>query len=649
MTTSFFKQQEAARRNSRVMVVLFLLAVAAVVLAVDLVLAVLYAGQSWSEGPRQGSLAGHLGRVPASVYVAGAIATASLIFLVSAINVARLAGGGTAVARMVGARAVDPATRDPLERRLLNVVEEMAIASGVRVPAVYVMDRERGINAFAAGWDVSGAVVAVTRGTLETLSRDELQGVVAHEFSHILNGDMRLNIRMLGVLAGIVFIGAIGEFLMRGTRGSRKGGQQLFLAGLAIFVVGYAGLFFARLIKAAVAREREFLADASSVQFTRNPDGIAGALDQIRLAASGALIESRYAEDLSHMFFGQSVKVRFAGIFDTHPPLDERIRRVHPRFDAASYRGTRGATELDLRTASADDRPPVRHGRRAGDLGTAWGRSAAESALLVGALDARKVGYAARLLEALPAALREAMREPAGAAAAIIALLLAPDDEGRALQLAAAGGSELAARAAALAHHTRALGPAFRLPVVDLALPALKRLAPPGQQELLSTLEAVVNADRRVALHEFVVLTLVRSQLEARRSQPLPARRRLADLQAEAALLLRLVAYAGRRADSQGSRQEALESALAAGAKEMQIRLGARPAITPGAAQQALGRLNELAPLEKALLVRGLFAAATSDGEIRLAEAEVLRLACAVLETPLPPLLETLSFSAASS
>jgi hypothetical protein len=189
---------------------------------------------------------------------------------VSLFNIARLSEGGGAVARLVGARRVAPDTADPLERRLRNVVEEMAIAAGVRVPEVYVMDAEGGINAFAAGWDVSGAVVAVTRGTLEALTRDELQGVVAHEFSHILNGDMRLNVRMIGVLAGIVFIGAVGEFVMRSVRGSRgdgKGAAGFVLAGLALFIIGYVGLFFSRLIKAAVSRQREFLADASSVQF----------------------------------------------------------------------------------------------------------------------------------------------------------------------------------------------------------------------------------------------------------------------------------------------------------------------------------------------------------------------------------------------
>src|SRR6185295_10385386 len=241
------------------------------------------------------------------------------------------------------------------ERRLVNVVEEMAIASGVRVPTVYVMDGERGINAFAAGWDASGAVVVATRGTLETLNRDELQGVVGHEFSHILNGDMRLNIRMLGVLAGIVFIGSIGEFVMRSTRESRdsKAAGGVFLVGLALFIIGYVGLFFARVIKAAVSRQREFLADAASVQFTRNPDGIAGALDQIRGASSGALISARCAEDMSHMFFGQSVRMRLGGLLATHPSLDERIARINPGFQPAAYRGKRPPVAEDAAPAPA--------------------------------------------------------------------------------------------------------------------------------------------------------------------------------------------------------------------------------------------------------------------------------------------------------
>ncbi|HJS39284.1 MAG TPA: M48 family metallopeptidase, partial [Burkholderiales bacterium] len=341
----FFQHQELARRNTRVLVLLYALAVAAVVAAVTVVLAGGYLYAIAGERPEPVTLAD----VPPALWWGGALGTLALILAVTVIRTLRLGGGGEAVARMAGAEEVSPETRDPLERRLLNVVEEMAIAAGVRVPRAFVMAGEGGINAFAAGTEVSNAVVAVTRGTLETLNRDELQGVIGHEFSHILHGDMRLNLRMLGVLAGIVFIGAIGEFAMRSAGragGRREGAAVVVAAGIALFLIGYLGLFFARLIKSAVARQREFLADASSVQYTRNPEGIAGALDQIRASARGTLIANRYAEDMSHMYFGESVKEGLASLFATHPPIEERIRRVHPGFVPSRYRADRAPPAL---------------------------------------------------------------------------------------------------------------------------------------------------------------------------------------------------------------------------------------------------------------------------------------------------------------
>ena len=654
------------------MVLLFFLAVIAVVGTVDLVIGALYVwngGAGLVHAPRGAApgLAQLFAQVPQSVYVWGAILTAGLIFLVSGANIVRLAGGGATVARMAGGRRVAGDTRDALERRLVNVVEEMAIASGARVPAVYVMDGERGINAFAAGWDPSSAVIAVTRGTLETLTRDELQGVIGHEFSHILNGDMRLNIRMLGVLAGIVFIGSIGEFVMRGSsRRSRddRGSGGVFFAGLALFAIGYLGLFFARLIKAKVSREREFLADASSVQYTRNPDGLAGALDQIRASSAGALIAGRRAEDFSHMFFGESVHLGLFGLFDTHPPIEERIERIRPGFEPAAYRGHRAAeapeSAADSAVASsgapagapggavaalAADLAP-REERRPGDIEAAWPRSASESAQLVGSLSAPKVDYAGRLVASLPAELRSSVREPDGACAALVALLLAPAEDvmrGQLAALEAAGLSSLSARAGALYAHTRRLGPIFQLPVVDLALPAIKA-APEGVRlELLAGFRAVIEADRRVSLHEFVMLTLVRNQIAPDRKSS-PGSRKLEDLKRQAATLLLLVAHAGTRTDAAGDRREAVQAALAAGFAEMGIAGAVPPpgALTLDAAGGALEALKELAPLQKALLIKGLFAAVTSDGKIRLAEAELMRLTGAVLDCPLPPLLEEL-------
>ncbi|MEW6690583.1 MAG: M48 family metallopeptidase, partial [Pseudomonadota bacterium] len=495
---TFFEHQHLARRNTRILVLMYALAVVGVILAVDLVIGGLYAANFVHEPPGKSlTLAARFRAVPPALYVWGALGTSLVVFAVSGWNVLKLAGGGKAVAEMVGARRVSPDTRDPLERRLVNVVEEMAIASGVRVPAVYVMDGEEGINAFAAGYDVSDSVVAVTRGTLQALNRDELQGVIGHEFSHILNGDMRLNIRMIGVLAGIVFIGSVGEFLMRSQRNVRdsRAGGGIFAAGLALLVIGYIGLFFARLIKAAVSRQREFLADASSVQFTRNPDGIAGALDQISVAADGSLVAERHAEDLSHMFFGQGIRVRLSGLFDTHPPLEERIARAHPRFDRSSYRKTRAVAAADVEGETKDTGDEKRKaaaaavlaagafgadGRRGADASARWGRSATDSAALVGTVDGAKVDYAARLLKALPPELRERLRETEGARAALLALLLAPKDEVLRAQLAAveaAGLGALAEQARALAPLTRRLGAGFHMPVIDLALPAVKSAA----------------------------------------------------------------------------------------------------------------------------------------------------------------------------
>jgi hypothetical protein len=381
-------------------------------------------------------------------------------------------------------------------------------------------------------------------------------------------------------------------------------------------LIGYVGLFFARLIKAAVSRQREFLADASSVQFTRNPQGIAGALDRIRASSAGTLVANRYAEDLSHMFFGQAVKLKFAALFDTHPPLDERIRRVLPGFKAVKEKAP-------LVPAS---------GQRSGDQAHVWGRSVAQSVALVGTLEATKVDYARRLLERLPTALREALRTPEGAPAAVVALLLAEPQEVMERQLAAAD-PQLRQAARALEPHTRGLGAPFRLPVVDLALPVLKTLENPAP--FLAAIEALIRADRRVTLHEFVALTLLRAQLQPAR--PPQADRAISQLREEIAVLLSLLAHAGTPQDAQ--------PAFRAGARQLGMPdavLASREALSFEAAAGALDKLRALAPLAKAELVAALFATLSFDGKVRVAEAELMRLVGAALACPVPPLFDSL-------
>jgi Zn-dependent protease with chaperone function len=624
---NFFENQAEARRNSRRMIVLLVLSVLAVIAAVDAALWLVWVWSSHKPAPR-------------SIYAWGAVGALACIAVGAIREILRLRDGGAALAELAGGRLVPSATPEPLERRLLNVVEEMAIASGVRVPKVYVLDGESAINAFAAGRDVSSAVIGVTRGALERLSRDELQGVIGHEFSHILNGDMGLNLRMIGLLAGIVSIGSVGAFVMRSTRGSGKNSGGVVLFGLALFIIGYTGLFCARLIKAAVSRQREFLADASSVQFTRNPDGLAGALDQIRTAPAGALIGGRYAEEMSHMFFGQALSL--ARLFATHPPIGDRILRINPRFLAAQYRARRDL-QAEGRVPPEKSKPG---GRRVADLGVAWDRSAAESVALVGALDADKKDHAARLLAAIPEGLRASLREPAGAAAAVAALLAAPKDDVLEQQLEALRAAGLAAMAEpvrAAARLTRELSAAFYLPLIDLALPALKSAPEDLRKTLIDTLQALAYADRRVSLHEFVVLTLMRYQLA---SQPKGAagRKRLTDMAPEVGLLVAVIARAGTRPDATGERSDALDQAMAAGSKELGMDIGAARAanLSLEAVGGALEAARELAPLEKARLVKGLFAAVTADGVIRVGEAGLMRLVGAVLDCPLPPLIEEL-------
>ena len=546
----FFENQERARRSSALLVFLYALAVAGIVAGVNVLLHVAYL---WNAPPQAG--------VPLGVYVFGTLATLALILSVTAVQVARLAsGGGDAVARMAGARRVAADTADALERRLLNVVEEISIASGVRVPNVYVMDREEGINAFAAGYDPSHAVIAVTRGALITFNRDELQAVVAHEFSHILNGDMRLNIRMLGVLAGIVFVGAIGRFLMYAARGRNRNAGGVVFVGVGLFAIGAIGLLAAQLIKAAVSRQREFLADASSVQFTRNPDGIAGALDQIGLAASGTRVANRYAEDMSHMYFAKSAPALFA----SHPSIEERIRRAHPRFDAEDYRRRR-AQPLPEAPAKEEAKKP----------------SPQAALALIGALAPGQMDLSRHLLRSLPAALHGEIETFAGAREFLVGLL-SPQAK---------------------------LPRALRLPAVDLALVALKAGPPEARREVVEALEAAVRADQQVSLHELIVLVLVRDQLSGAAESP-AGRRTLAELRPPADVL---------------------------------VSLFRNPLQAPEVVTQALERLKALAPREKEKLMQELVAAAFADGELRIVEAELLRLVGAVLDCPIPPLVDPVS------
>ncbi len=499
----FFEHQERARRKTGLLVAYFVIAVALIILSVYLAVAgILFYGRGGED------YGGDSLWFP-DVFTAVSLGTLAIITTGSLVKIAELAGGGEVVARSLGGRPVLSATTDLRERVLMNVVEEMAIASGMPVPPVFLLEGEAGINAFAAGTTPQNAVIAVTRGSIEMLDRDQLQGVIAHEFSHIQNGDMRLNLRLIGILNGILIIAMIGYFLMRSgyysTRSSdssedRKGGNPLPLLGLCLYLIGYIGIFFGHLIKSAVSRQREFLADASAVQFTRLPDGIAGALKKIGGLATGSRLATPRAEEASHMFFGNGLSTPFFALLATHPPLAERIRRIEPAFDGrfppAQPSEFSPQDVVDPRSLAAR-RAAITGATGAAVAATLAADSAARAAIgaqtipfepaaavaQVGAPNSQHLEYASALLARLPAEFSTAARDPLGAVATIYALLLDPAEETvRRTQLeylAARANPHANAATLQLAAPARGLAPEARLPLVSLVLPALEGLSPP--------------------------------------------------------------------------------------------------------------------------------------------------------------------------
>ena len=445
----FFEHQAVARRNTGILVFYFCLAVMLIVAGTYLASAVIFNVAQSRSDPRSGSPL-ELWDPTLCLCVAGI--TLTVIALGSLYKTLELRSGGAAVAETLGGRLIDSSTRDLDKRIVLNVVEEMAIASGTPVPPVYLLDEEKGLNAFAAGYSPDDAVIGVTRGCVQYLSRDELQGVIAHEFSHILNGDMRLNIRLIGIVHGILVIALTGYVLIRmlgsSSRHSRsssdrgKGGGALaaiFLFGLALCVIGYVGVFFGRLIKSAVSRQREFLADSSAVQFTRSPDGIAGALKKIGGLARGARVESPRAEQISHMFFGNALKASFLNAMSTHPPLDVRIQRIEPSFDGKYPKVARlRRTKADLHPTrpEVDRQAQAIQGRKAAASSVGRRRHSfpfepAQAIGGVGSPNLQHFTYAAALIASMPEPMVEAARESFGARAVIYGLLLDDDPQMR--------------------------------------------------------------------------------------------------------------------------------------------------------------------------------------------------------------------------
>lgn len=594
----FFGAQDRARQKTGRLVFLFALAVCLIVTVIYLALAFVLGGYD----------AAHLWDTGLLVIVTGAVLLVVLggsFFRTRSLR----RGGGRSVAEALGGRPVLNEQATAEDRRLLNVVEEMALASGTPVPAVYVLESEAGINAFAAGYSIDDAVIAVTRGALHQLTRDELQAVVAHEFSHIANRDMRLNIQLMGTIFGILVIGVTGRILLRsmgGSSGRNKGAAVILAIGLVSFLAGYAGVFIGRLIQAAVSRQREFLADSAAVQFTRNPEAMASTLKKI--AGIGSKLDSPRAEEMSHFFFASGLSGGIVSrLWATHPPIAERIRRLDPHFD------------MKIREEAAIHTGDTRA------MGFAGGTAAPVQ-------DAIEKAEVRSFLDDIPETIIEAAHDSYGASALILALVMDPDEQAREDQLNLLVGlvpSEIFDEITRLQSAVDKLPYRVRLPVTDMAAPALAQLSDIQARELSTALAEVVRVDTRVSLFEFALETIVLHRLKAthgkadiRTDHPAPL------IRSSVARILSLLALAGH------SGSDLQREAYAAGARAFGRSLPEVPVSVRG--REAVEALEILADspvglresVLEAMLRTAHYDGTLSDSEVHLlhAFATLLRL-----------------------
>lgn len=637
---NFFQSQDVARKNTFRLVVLFSLAIISLIALTNVLVMVVF-GYLDSNTVNAETFNTQFDW---RIFIMVAAAVTGIILFGSLYKMLSLSSGGARVAEMMDAKLIVEDSGNINKQKILNVVEEMAIASGTPVPPVYLLE-EDGINAFAAGYKASDAVIGITQGAIEKLSREQLQGVIAHEFSHIFNGDMRLNIRLIGVLHGITIIGMIGYFLLRtsGRSSSRRSKNDsaggILALGIGLFVIGYAGTFFGNMIKAAVSRQREFLADASAIQFTRNPDSIAGALKRIGGNTSGSLMENSNTAEISHSLFSQGINTFFSGMFSTHPTLAERIKRVDPYWDG----------EFDY---TVDEKP------KAEETGPTDSSYTEKSTAILTALAAtinvdtatshigqasvEHLNYAHTLIASIPDILKNAAHEPCGARALIYFLILDKEPATRKQQLhhlMAHADPGAYRETVKLSHNIDSIENDSRLPLVDMALSSLRQLSKKQYQLFKENLDILIKMDKKISLFEWMIQKIVLHHLdrvfEGKKSSG-KENLSLNKAKNSCAILLSLLSHTGKQ---QGiDNQHAFDLAN----KELgnfNIQLLDKNTLNLNSLNQALEELVQIKPLQKPHLLKACAACITADKIITITETELFRAIADTLDCPMPPLL----------
>ncbi len=630
---NFFEYQEQARRQSRWLVFLFILAVVIIIVVIDVAILVALGLMNTEEQQFAFNIQTLSANLP--TLLGGAAVTAAVIAIASLFKTAALRSGGGKVARDLGGVLVEADARDPLRRRFYNVVEEIALASGIPVPEIYVLEQESGINAFAAGFSPADAAVAVTRGALEKLNRAELQGVIAHEFSHIFNGDMRLNIRLMGALFGILVLSLIGRRVLHGSyyvgRSKNSNGGAIVLVAVAVMLVGYIGLFFGRWIKSAVSRQREYLADASAVQFTRDPDGIAGALKKIAVYSDASYLNVE-TEEVSHMLFGNGEQV---SMFSTHPPLNERIGRIDKSFRPDDL--VLLANKIQ-RQGKAEAEQAAKQQTK--DKSAGRGMFDADNLVdQIGHPDFSRILMAAALAASIPEEISQAAHSNQWATEVLFYCLMDRDEEIREQQLlfvAQNMGSDSEARVRGLLSASPDLAREQRLPLLEISIPELKRRPPDHVSKVLATVKLLNEADGQTDVFEYLMAKIIAQHLwESINPQQvkLSGKGSLNKVVDRALEVIAVLALHGN--ESKATVESAYRAGSAVLLSDTKLPM---PAIEDWSEvmDRALPALDQLKPADKERLVKALIATAMADNKVAVTEMELLRVVCSVIHVPLP-------------
>ena len=631
---NFFKAQDIARRHTGRLIFLFALAVIFLIVLTNILIVAAFSYMDLSNSNSFYEQLINTYDPTISLFVS--VGTLLLILLGSLYKITSLSKGGPAVAEMLGGQLVSQSTNEPKQRKLLNIVEEMSIAAGMPIPKVYLLN-ENSINAFAAGQSHSNAVIAVTEGALTSLTRDELQGVIAHEFSHILNGDMRLNIKLIGILHGILLIGIVGEYITRSMRyrSSRKNnGGAILIVGIGLLVIGYAGTFFGKWIKASVSRQREFLADASAVQFTRNKDTIAGALKKIGGLDEGSILNVATAPEYSHAYFANGISSLFGSMFATHPPLQERIKRVDPSWD--------GQYIIPKPTIDTNNSKEKSESSLKDQLGvtTPVILTAVDQVInQVGTLSDENIKYAQQLLVAIPEQLKLAAQNPYSARAVLYTLLIREqkDKNNAWLLLEKHADKNMPELTKELMAISEKLDENLILPLLEICVNSLRELSLQQYQVFKQTIHNIITSDNSVDLNEWIFQRLVIQQLDEHfllRKSAKPKHAYLGAVKHEAEIILSLIAYTEHKNKTALAKDAFVLGRNEIGAKA--FNLAPIEELNLNSLNSALDQLMQLKPLLKPKLIKACAAIIMADGKASRKGIELLRTISACLDSPMP-------------